>query len=335
MSSVEIIAEIAQAHEGSLGIAHSYIDALVGSGVDTIKFQMHIASAESSQYEQFRVNFSYEDKTRFDYWQRMGFDLEQWSGLKKHCEEKGFKFLCSPFSLQAVEWMEKLNVDRYKIASGEVSNYLMLDAICKTKKSILLSTGMSGFEEIFDALDFITQHNGNFEGIFQCTTAYPTPPEKYGLNVLSELRKLNKGKVGLSDHSGEIYSALAAVSLGAEMLELHVVFDKSMFGPDAKSSLTIAEFRQLNDGVRKIEKALASPIDKNDIAQYETLKTMFGKSLSINKPLKTGHLITFDDLETKKPGDMGISAKKYKEVLGKTLNKDLEMNSFLNYSDLN
>lgn len=332
---VEIIAEIAQAHDGSLGIAHSYIDALVGSGVDTIKFQMHIASAESSEFEQFRVNFSYEDKTRFDYWDRMGFDLEQWAGLKQHCEDKGFRFLCSPFSIQAVEWMEQLNVDRYKIASGEVSNLLMLDVICKTGKSILMSTGMSGFEEILSSIDFISKHNGNFEGVFQCTTSYPTPPEKYGLNVLSELIKLNKGKVGLSDHSGEIYSSLAAVTMGAEMLELHVVFDKSMFGPDAKSSLTIAEFKQLSEGVRKIERALNNPVDKNDTEQYGTLKTMFGKSLALNKDLKAGHIVSLEDLETKKPAELGVSAKDYKMVIGKKLMTDMVKNSFLNFSDLN
>ncbi|HEY1047218.1 MAG TPA: N-acetylneuraminate synthase family protein [Bacteroidia bacterium] len=334
-STIEIIAEIAQAHEGSLGIAHSYIDALQDSGADTIKFQMHIAEAESSDQEQFRVKFSYEDNTRYDYWKRMEFDLEQWAGLKKHCEDKGFRFLCSPFSIKAVDWMEKLNVDRYKIASGEVSNSLMLDKICRTGKSILMSSGMSGFEEILSSIDFISKHNGNFEGIFQCTTSYPTPPEKYGLNVLSELKKLNLGKVGLSDHSGEIYSSLAAVTMGAEMLELHVVFDKSMFGPDAKSSLTISEFKQLADGVRKIERALKNPVDKNDTDQYGVLKTMFGKSLALNKELKAGHILTFEDLETKKPAELGISAKDYKTVIGKKLKSDMSKNSFLNFSDLN
>lgn len=335
MKTVEIIAEIAQAHEGSLGIAHSYIDALVGSGVDTIKFQMHIASAESSALEQFRVKFSYEDRTRFDYWKRMEFDIDQWAGLKEHCEEKGFKFLCSPFSIEAVQWMKKLNVDRYKIASGEMSNFLMLETICEIGKSILLSSGMSSFDEIVSTSDFVQQNNGKLEGIFQCTTSYPTPPEKYGLNVIPELKKLNKGKVGLSDHSGEIYSSLAAVTLGAEMLELHVVFDKSMFGPDAPSSLTVAEFRQLCDGVRKLETALNTPVNKNDIKVYEELRTMFGKSLALNKNLKAGHVISAYDLETKKPGNMGVSAKEYKTVIGQTLKRDMEENSFLNYNDLN
>ena len=120
----DLIAEIGQAHDGSLGIAHSYIDALANTGVSTIKFQMHIAEAESSIYEPFRVNFSYEDKTRYDYWKRMQFSIEQWSELKRHCEDKGLEFLVSPFSLAAVEILEKLDIKRYKIGSGEVNNNL-------------------------------------------------------------------------------------------------------------------------------------------------------------------------------------------------------------------
>lgn len=334
-SSIEIIAEIAQAHDGSLGIAHSYIDALATTGVDTVKFQMHIASAESSEYEQFRVNFSYEDKTRFDYWARMGFTFDQWVGLKTHCEDMGMRFLCSPFSIQAVEWMEQLKVDRYKIASGEVNNYLMLDKICQTKKHILLSSGMSSFDELQAAFDFIKIKGGVTDAVFQCTTAYPTPAEKYGLNVLNELKNRFETKVGLSDHSGKIYAGIAAATLGAELMEMHVVYDKTMFGPDAGSSLTIADFKQLVEGVRSVETALKNPIDKSVSSQFNELKTMFGKSLSINKDVKAGHVIGIDDLETRKPGDRGIVAQHYMDIIGKTLNKDLSSGSFINLTDIN
>lgn len=332
---VEIIAEIAQAHDGSLGLAHSYIDALAGTGVDTIKFQMHIAEAESSSEEQFRVNFSYEDKTRYDYWERMGFSLEQWAGLKSHCEEKGFRFLCSPFSIKAVETMEQIGADRYKIASGEISNKLMLDRICRTSKPILISSGMSSFDEISECIGFIQSAGGNFEGVFQCTTAYPTPPEKYGLNVLQELRKLTNARIGLSDHSGEIFAGLAAVALGADMLEMHVVFDKKMFGPDAASSLTVSEFRTLCDGVRKISTSLFNPIDKNDIEPYRQMKNMFGKSLAVNRDMMAGEIITESDLESKKPAGMGIPASDYLSITGRTLNKNLNKYNFLQSTDLN
>lgn len=331
---VEIIAEIAQAHDGSLGIAHSYIDALADTGVNTVKFQMHIAQAESSAYEQFRVNFSYEDKTRYDYWERMGFELEQWAGLKKHCEDKGLNFLCSPFSMKAVEWMEQLGVDRYKVASGEVNNLLMLEAIAKTGKNVLLSSGMSGFDELKSASAFIKSQGGRVDGVFQCTTAYPTPPEKYGLNVISELRAQFDCKIGLSDHSGELYAPLASCVLGAELLEMHVVFDKKMFGPDASSSLTIHDFKTLVDGVRKIERALASPVQKNATEHFEEMKNLFGKSLSIKHSMKAGETITFNDLETRKPGNKGIKAAEYQQVLGKRLQRDMHEGEFINYQDI-
>jgi N-acetylneuraminate synthase len=333
-SKVEIIAEIAQAHDGSLGIAHSYIDVLAETGVDTVKFQMHIADAESSEYEQFRVNFSYEDNTRYGYWERMEFTLEQWEGLKKHCEDKGLGFLCSPFSVQAVEWLEKINTSRYKIASGEISNYLMLDKICKTGKPILLSSGMSSYNEISDCIQFISQHSGKFVGVFQCTTSYPTPPEKYGLNVLQKLKEITGARIGLSDHSGEIYAPLAAVALGAEMLEMHVVFDKKMFGPDAASSLTPSEFKTLCTGVRKLETAFQNPVDKNNIESFSELKRLFGKSLAVNRNLEKGHTLKISDLESKKPGDKGISANLYQLLIGKKLNKDLVKNSFIQNNDL-
>src|SRR6056297_1659916 len=229
---MQLIAEIAQAHDGSLGIAHSYIDALADSGVDAVKFQTHIAEAESSMHEPFRTKFSYEDKNRYDYWKRMEFTLEQWEGLKKHCEEKNVEFLSSPFSISAVELLEKIGVKRYKIGSGEINNFLLLRKIAKTGKPIILSSGMSSFSELDKTLEFLQKFDNSLS-ILQCTTAYPTTPEQWGLNVITELKKRYEMPVGFSDHSGDIYACLAATALGAEILEFHVVFDKRMFGPDA------------------------------------------------------------------------------------------------------
>ncbi|CAN0044541.1 unnamed protein product, partial [Chrysoparadoxa australica] len=184
--STYIIAEIGQAHDGSLGIAHSYIDALAATGVDAIKWQTHIAEAESSDLEPFRVNFSYEDKTRFDYWKRMEFTIDQWAGLKRHCDEKGVEFISSPFSNKAVDLLEEIGVARYKIGSGEVNNLLLLEKIAQTGKPIILSSGMSSFSELSETIKFLKPF-GNQLSILQCTTAYPTKPEDWGLNVISDL----------------------------------------------------------------------------------------------------------------------------------------------------
>ena len=313
-----LIAEIAQAHDGSLGILHSYIDALAAAGVDAIKFQTHIAQAESSSLEPFRVNFSYEDATRYDYWKRMEFTLTQWKEIKAHCDRVGLEFISSPFSNAAVALLEEIGITRYKIGSGEVSNFLLLEKIAQTGKPILLSSGMSSFEEIDETVAFLDERNVTFS-MLQCTTSYPTAPESYGLNVIKEFKKRYKVPVGYSDHSARVSTGIAAAALGAEIFEFHAVFDKRMFGPDAQSSLTIDEIAQLVIAVRDLEKAMLHPVDKSINDQYLELKSIFEKSLAVNKELPKGHIISFDDLEAKKPAQQGIAARDFKIVVGKQL----------------
>ncbi|NVJ86778.1 MAG: N-acetylneuraminate synthase family protein [Algoriphagus sp.] len=329
-----IIAEIAQAHDGSLGNAHAFIDALAGTGVDAIKFQTHIAEAESSSFEPFRVKFSKQDSTRFDYWKRMEFTPDQWKGIKDHCEEKNLEFLSSPFSNAAVDLLEEIGVKRYKIGSGELGNFLMLERIAKTGKPIIMSSGMSSFEELDKTFDFLKPF-GNSLSILQCTTAYPTQPDQWGLNVIAELKERYHVPVGYSDHSGDIYACLAAASLGSEIFEFHVVFDKRQFGPDSHASITIDQTKVLCSGIKQIQNALKNPIVKSDNQRYSELKVMFGKSLAVNKFLKKGHFLTLDDLESKKPGDRGIPASDYQMVIGKKLNKNLDKWDFLTSEDIN
>lgn len=331
---MQIIAEIAQAHDGSLGILHSYIDALAAAGVTTVKFQTHIAAAESSAHEPFRVNFSYEDATRYDYWDRMGFTEPQWREIKDHCEEAGVEFMSSCFSQAAVDMMERIGMRRYKIGSGEVTNFLMLEKIARTGKPVILSSGMSSLAELDAAVAFLRPF-GNDLSILQCTTAYPTPPERVGLNVLSVLRDRYPGcTIGLSEHTALVATGIAAAALGAEILEFHAVFDRRMFGPDAASSLTIDEVRQLVEGVKSVETMLANPIDKTDNSQYTKLKSIFEKSLAVSQDLPAGHQLTFTDLEAKKPAGHGIAASNFKQVIGRTLQRPLRQYDFLQEEDL-
>ncbi len=327
-----IIAEIGQAHDGSLGILHSYIDALSKTGIDAVKFQTHIAEAESSKHEPFRINFSYEDKSRYDYWKRMSFNLQQWKNIKKHCDQVGLDFISSPFSQSAVDLLEKVNVSKYKIGSGEVNNFLMLEKIASTKKEIIISSGMSSMDELRKSVDFLTSKSVNFS-ILQCTSKYPTEPNDWGLNYIKILKENFNVPIGYSDHSGEIFSSLAAVALGAEIIEFHAVFDKKMFGPDSPSSLTIDEITFLVKGIRQISKSIRFPLNK-DLNIDNSLKLIFEKSLSLNKDLAKGTIIQFDDLEAKKPKGYGIAASEYESVVNKKLNKDLKKWDFLNYSDL-
>lgn len=333
--AVKIIAEIAQAHDGSLGIAHSYIDVLAEAGVDVVKFQTHIAEAESSCYEPFRVKFSYEDDTRYDYWHRMEFTKEQWRGLKDHCEQKGVEFMSSPFSLAAVDLLEELGVKAYKIGSGETCNLLMLEKILSTKKSIILSSGMNSIDELDKAILFMKEKNPLVDlSLLQCTTAYPTAPKDWGLNMIPFLKERYRLKTGFSDHSGDIYACLAAVALGVEIIEFHAVFDKQMFGPDAKASMTIDQIKSLVKGVRQIEDSFQADY-KKDTERFASLKGMFEKSLCVNKDLKAGSVLSQQDLETKKPKGYGIDASQYESIIGKTLKHDMKKWDFLTTECIN
>jgi N-acetylneuraminate synthase len=327
------IAEIGQAHEGSLGMALSYIDSLAETGVDAVKFQVHIAESESSEFEPFRVKFSEQDKTRFDYWKRMEFSLEEWKLLKQRCDEKEVEFLASAFSNAAVDLLETLEVKRYKIGSGEVSNFLLLEKIAKTGKPVILSSGMSSFEELDWTVQFLRKKNVKFS-ILQCTTAYPTQPENYGLNVIKELKKRYNVPVGYSDHSAKVETCIAASTLGAEILEFHAVFDRRSFGPDATSSLEINEIKDLVQAVKNIGTSLQHPVDKSDNSRYSELKNIFEKSLAVNKNLPIGHKLTFDDLEAKKPKGYGIEASKFEQVIGSELKREMKQWEFLNWEDI-
>ena len=247
---VFLIAEVAQAHDGSLGILHSYIDSISSTGVNAIKFQMHIASAESSSVEPFRVNFSYEDVTRFDYWKRMEFTFDQWRDIKKHCDDVGLNFICTPFSNKAIDWLEDLDIEIYKVGSGDVNNFLMLERLLQTKKEIIISSGMSSLEELDESIDYLNGAKDRLS-LLQCTSSYPTGASTLGLNLISEFSKRYNIPVGLSDHSGKIYSSIAAASLGAKIIEFHAVFDRRMFGPDASSSLLVDEIKDLAIDLKK------------------------------------------------------------------------------------
>ena len=325
---MEIIAEVGQAHDGSLGILHSFIDAVALTGVDTIKFQTHIAEAESSKYENFRVKFSYVDATRYDYWKRMELTTGQWKELKQHCEAVGLNFLSSPFSIAAVDLLEEIGVKAYKVSSGDVDNLLLLERIGKTGKPVILSSGMSSYKEIEAAVQHLTNYDIDVS-ILQCTTQYPTSPESIGLNVITELKEKFNLPVGLSDHSGSIYASIAATALGAEIIEVHVAFDKLMFGPDSKSSLTISELTDLVVGVKSIKTALKNPVDKNDLSRFIHLRSTFGKALAVNKDLQAGDVIQQEDLETKKPLSAGIPASEFEKVIGKKINLNLSKYEFI------
>ncbi len=318
-----IIAEIAQAHDGSLGTAHAMIDAAAEAGVDAVKFQTHIADAESTPGEPWRVRFSPQDATRYDYWKRMEFTPEQWAGLKRHADEKGLLFLSSPFSMAAVELLEKVGVAAWKVASGEVNNLPMLRRMAASGLPVLLSSGMSDFDEIGDALNILRENGDPPVCVLQCTSSYPTPPEKVGINVMRELAERFGVAVGLSDHSATIFPGLIAAWEGAKVIEVHLTLSRRAFGPDVVASLTVEEMAELARGLRFVAAMRAHPLDKAALKEeMAAMRATFMKSLVLTRDMRAGEVITEDVLDARKPGT-GISVRRHDEVLGRCLARDV------------
>ena len=323
-----IIGEVAQAHDGSLGTAHAFIDAIADAGADAVKFQTHIAEAESTPDEPWRVKFSPQDDTRYEYWKRMEFTLEQWQGLKSHADERSLLFLSSPFSNEAVELLSRIGVPAWKVASGEIPNTHLLDRMADTGLPMLLSSGMSPLAELDSAVKRLNERQLPF-AVMQCTSAYPCPPDKVGLNLIPFLMERYVCAVGLSDHSGTIYPSLASAAFGATVLEIHVAMSRNSFGPDVSASVTTGELRQLIEGVRFIGEMRANPVDK-DLAAEEMaeMRSLFTKSLYAEQTLEEGEVVSETDLAVRKPGT-GIPANRLADFVGQRLRRPVKKGQLL------
>lgn len=328
-----IIAEVGQNHDGSLGTAHAYIDTIAKTGADAVKFQTHIADAESSPAEPWRVLFSPQDATRYDYWKRMEFPEKAWHDLAAHAADKGLIFLSSAFSLEAVELLDRIGMAAWKVGAGEITNTPMIDRMAQTGKPVLLSSGLADWRDLDLAVETVLHRRAPL-GIFQCTTAYPCPPEKVGLNLLTEIRARYGQPTGLSDHSGKIYAGLAAAALGVDMIEVHVVFSRDCFGPDVSASLTPAELAQLVEGVRFIENAKRNPVDKNSMAaDLRDLRMIFAKSIYAAQNLPAGHRLKQTDLTVRKPGT-GIPAWRLPQLVDCVVRRTIQSNAMILEEDI-
>ena len=262
-----VIAEVGLAHDGSLRIAHDFIDAIATTGADSVKFQCHLGD----ETDEWRIVPKWSSESRQDYWKRTGFSAIEWSGLEAHAREKGLIFLCSPFSVEAVRLLDPL-VPAWKVPSGMVHDCDTWNAISATGKPVFLSTGMSTMDEIEN-----DANGGPYPLVLlQSTSEYPTKGAHLGLAMLETLRGHGDGWAGLSDHSGTIHAGLAAVTLGCDVLEVHVKLSEYDQGPDASSSLTIPKLKELVEGIRFIETAKANPVDKDAMSkELEPMRRIF------------------------------------------------------------
>ena len=328
-----VIAEIAQAHDGSIATAHRLIDAAARAGASIVKFQTHIAAAESTPREPWRVKFSDVDATRMDYWKRMEFSPKQWHELKSHCVDVGLEFLSSAFSPEAVELLMDVGVRLWKVASGEVLNFQLLDCLRSTGLPVILSSGLSTLDDLDRAVARLALDRDRLS-ILQCATQYPTTPDRVGLNVLSELQQRFQCVVGISDHSATIYASLAAAALGARVFEVHIREDHDSVGPDSSSSLTEAQLEELVRGISFIRSALISAVDKKVLTDDQIrLREIFGRSLVAARDLAVGHRLTREDIAFKKPGG-GLSYEILDSLIGRTLRRSLKIDEELALMDL-
>lgn len=329
--STYIIAEIGNTHEGSLGLAKQFIKAAAETGVDCVKLQTHIFEAESLGDAPNPPYFK--DETRKEYFERTSFSLDEHKILKCYAEELGCDFISSPFSIEAVELLEEVDIPYYKIPSGEVSNVPMLEAIGKTKKKVLLSSGMSGWDDLELAITTLKESGCPEIVLLQCTSKYPCPPEYSGLNMMNEMASRFGLPIGYSDHTSGNAVSVAAVVKGAVLIEKHFTLSKKMYGSDAQFAAEPHEFKDLVDTIRDVDVALKSNITKEDVtSELGTMKATFEKSIVAANDLPIGHVIAFQDLRFKKPGN-GIPAKDYKSLLGKKLVRNVVGNTRIENAD--
>ena len=327
-----LIAEVGQAHDGSLGAAHAFIDVVADIGFDAIKFQTHFASSESTFQEKFRIKFSYQDDDRYAYWKRMEFTPKQWQELYEHASQKNLYFLSSPFSLKAFNLLSDLNVPAWKIASGEYKSWDLVDLMIESGKPIIVSTGMSSFDEINTLIERINK-NKNKIYLLQCTSMYPTPLKKVGLNNLDEFKSKFSVNVGLSDHSGSIWPSILAISKNVSIIEVHITLHKNAFGPDTTSSLTPDELKMISDARNNFDILNKNNVDKDKMAMELTnMRQLFTKSFSVNQTLKKGTIIKEEMLILKKPGG-GISENDMNKIVGRKLINDVSPENLLLWED--
>lgn len=330
MKNLTIIAEVGSVHDGSFGNAQKAIEAAAQAGADVVKFQTHIAEAETLADAPNPSYFTGEP--RMEYFRRTGFNATQWKKLRDHCQENKVDFLSSPFSLEAVDLLEELEVSAYKIPSGEVTNLPLLHKIASTNKAVYLSSGMSSWKELDAAVSALQRGKGDIT-IFQCSSAYPCAPEKVGLNVIGEMRDRYKLSVGFSDHTLGFAASIAAVTLGATIVEKHFTFSKLMYGSDAKHSMEPAEFKRFCEDLRETARMVTSPVDKSDTSDYADMKRVFEKSVVSKVKIGAGTRLAIEHLAFKKPGT-GISASQYESIIGRRVKKEIAADKLIQLEDL-
>lgn len=326
-----VIAELGMTHDGSFGQAEAMIKAAAECGVDAVKLQTHISEAETIRNAPTPPYFKAEP--RYDYFNRTAFSIDQWIQLKDYAHDCGVQFISSPFSIEAIDLLNEVGIDAYKVPSGEITNIPYLEYLAQVQAPIIVSSGMTSEQEVDECMQIFLKNNCDV-AIMQCTSEYPCNPENVGLNVIDEyMEKYPACPVGFSDHTSGVWASIAAFARGATLIEKHFTLSKKMYGPDAKMSMEPDEMRMLCDSISNLRIALDTMVDKSDISQFTEMREVFQKSIVAKYDLKKGQVLSLDMLAYKKPGT-GLPTKYYKDIIGKSLNRDIEKDGFIMREDL-
>jgi N,N'-diacetyllegionaminate synthase len=327
-----IIAEAGVNHNGNLELAKKLVDTAVEAGADAVKFQTFKAEEVISRFAKkadYQVKTTGSEESQLEMVKKLELSYDEFDILYSYCKEKGIIFMSTPFDIESARFLRDLGLEIFKIPSGEITNYLLLCEIGSYGKEIILSTGMADLGEIEDALDVLIEAGTPREKItvLHCNTEYPTPYEDVNLRAMLTIKEAFKVKVGYSDHTPGIEVPIAAVALGAEVIEKHFTLDRELPGPDHKASLEPDELKEMVRAIRNVEKALGTGIKKPSKSELKNLPVV-RKSIVARKPIAKGETFTEENLTVKRPGT-GISPMRWNEIIGKRASRNFRQDEVI------
>ena len=323
MGHVCIIAEAGVNHNGDIKLAKKMVDVAKQAGVDYIKFQTFSPEKLVSKYAQkakYQKENTNSDESQLKMLQKVALSKSEFKQLKEYCSEVGIGFISTPFDDDSINFLEEFDMDFWKIPSGEITNLPYLEKIANTGRKVIMSTGMCEVEEILNAISVLENNGTNDIVLLHCNTQYPTPYEDVNLKAMYAIEKATGKPVGYSDHTQGIEVPIAAVAMGAVVIEKHFTLDKGMDGPDHKASLEPDELTQMVSSIRKIEKALGDGKKEPSESEKENINVA-RKSIVASKTIKKGTVFSEDNITVKRPGN-GISTMRWYDVIGQTAMRD-------------
>ena len=317
MGKTFIIAEAGDNHNGDIELAYRLVDKAVEAGADCVKFQTFVTEelvsrkAEKAEYQQRETG---NNESQFEMIKKLELSFDAFKKLQKYSEERGILFLSTPFDHLSIQFLSSSDIPYFKIPSGEITNFPYLVQVAKTGKDIIMSTGMAELKEIEEAICVLKQHGAGEISLLHCNTEYPTPMEDVNLRAMLTLKEKFGVRVGYSDHTQGIEVPIAAVALGAEIIEKHFTLDRNMEGPDHKASLEPDELKAMVTAIRNIENALGNGIKTASNSEKKN-KEIARKSIVARKRILQGEILSEENLAVKRPGN-GISPMRWTEVIG-------------------